>query len=382
MVVTLTTQIGTRANWVGSHYWSALDRVDVAWDDYDARPLFNQSTQGVYSPRLFFIDSPAALGGHYDVIPEEAPTSPPRVKYDQSSLEPKHPFRDSLWSGSNGPLEAYPPFQYWTDFWEPRHLPEFSHILPRNQTSTESQFKFWFEYAPVTPEIVDEMSLRKLVEETEGAVHQVRVLMDPSTSLAEHSLGVSEYLGSCYSKSSCLAMVGMRLESNAAADLVNLAHLIHTELNASDTRSYLMTVFSNLDSPRIENSAIQAAWMECVHPSSSAGGRFTLESASLAIDGKQCFSHHQGLGVGSLGPLSKHGFRPNYASHLPTEFATIEAGTVGTQSLVPLLQEMQTAVKRFAKIDFRPTDRVEREYFDELGETVLGLVNSIGSPDN
>lgn len=166
----LTIQVGEGANYIDSHFWSALART-AAPEQYH---LYFNDVKGAWELRLFLV------GASMGVAEEAAPAIPPNPNTQVCETDAPlaiHPLRRQLRAGEVSPefdfeLLNERAISHCSDFWE---LPSL----------TEG---FWFQNEPVLAEAqLDDSRLRKLLEQTDSAASSsVRLLVD--SAMAGHAM--------------------------------------------------------------------------------------------------------------------------------------------------------------------------------------------------
>jgi len=383
---TLTIQSGNYANWVGSHYWSALQHdTDMPESEYDIH--YNESRSGVLKPRLMFIDYTDNLGS-VPVDADEPLTEQIVERIDQDMTAPGiHPLRQSIIDGQPNVSGLINPesFNYWTDFFELPSIPSEHLLLPTGLKPTNSQFKYWFQYDRFSADKIDESPLRLVVEETDLSVHSIRLLSDIDSSISEYSISISEYLKSCYPKSESLIPVsGLPREcmhDDAIPSLVNLAFFINNETAINEgERNSLFTLFTQRDS-LLTDSALEAVWLDSISIRSTTSNPVMIETPYLSIRGHQHYPLPHGSG-GLLNPTKRqYPFHPNIGNPCIRELQPdIVAGTNSQSSTNPILKCMQHAISRFER-DFRAvwepcSDRIEKDDWMDIKETITSILKS------
>ena len=363
--MSFTCQVGTYSNWVGSHYWSALNhRSNIS--DEDVVSLYNENSQGEFYPRTFLVDSPDSFGS-IDMEEVDEPNDVEIHEFRQEPIHVPHPLRLALKKGLVPDLTL--PWNFWTDLWELDKLPS-SYVLPRKFVATENSNKFWFEVPEIHSDDIDEMPIRKLVEETDISINQIRLLADPTTSMTEHAVSLGDYLGnSCFAKSSSLILTGSE-DQQSLCSQINLAYLIHTN---SDNSKCKVIFFSSTSAP-IRDSAIEAVWLDtcCSDPQLN---EFNVFSPSLSIDDHSFFGNMENT-VYMTNPHATH-YVKNFGNPLPIRF---DSKIIGGRKLMNSLffknlkSHVESFRKNFKGIYHQFSDRIEEEDFQEIIETLSSKI--------
>lgn len=379
----LTVQTGKHANWVGSHYWSALEHKPE-WTSRETREQYNESVHGSIVPRLFVIDSADSIGPFSVELPPEQPLGESAFELRRVEPEPVHvhPLRQSVLLGQSTDV-AFDSnsFRSWTDFWEPVSLPEHKLVVSLSEAPSETSHRFWFEYADLSPESLDESDLRRLIEETDNSVDIVRAVSSIGNGLVSHGLSVTDYLGSAYPKASFLTLTSPLpsmdhfQHDHAIPSVLNLANLIFTESIRDKT---LIVVPPHRDLDLITASAEEAVWLDSI--SFKPVASTVLEAPYLTIDGRTVFPVTDGS-YGSHLPQARA--QPVYKNRgSPLQLlanSDVITGTMAPKSLLPVLQATVPLLRRFER-DFKaawePHD-LEKDDLVAIGEHLEGLINDL-----
>lgn len=372
--MSLTVQVGTHPNWVGSHYWSALERRS---DKSDVANHYNESAHGNLTPRLFVVESPDEVGGGFMEEPESLSAG---GEFDVQVIEREsgdteiHPFRQALLMGQDPVSPNFDSFGYWTDFWELRSLPSHMEL-----SKAVGRDKYWFETK--RNQEWDETSLRRLVEETDEAVNTLQLLASMQDVSGGMSCSLFEYLGTCYPKSKCLCLVSPIPamdhfgHDHSIPSVVNFAQFTMSLLSDDTNCLIVAPPHRESDSSRIVNSATEAVWLDSVRILS--GEVNSIECMYLSIDGVSLYSPPHASGYGSITPRPREsGFVKNAGNPVHvTPQSDVAAGTHSEFCIVPGLENAIPVLKRFVR-DFKP---VYAEYCEEadFAETVEFLSERI-----
>lgn len=371
-----TTQVGEYANWVGAHYWSASQNAEIQLSDAAGdEALYNESLHGERIPRLFLMDSVDSLG---PILPSDTSTE----HIEGFRVETITQEAGGLTSASNNPPK------YWTDVWALGQLPEHRFILPLSQTPSESAYKFWFEYDRFSQEQVDETQMRKLVEETDSSVDQIRMIIDTRTGMSGFSTCFAEYLGSCYPKASNLTLTSPLPDiqhlshDHSVPSVVNLLNFIVNEKRRTEQLSASLIVvppYRNQDC--LTTSAQEAVWLDSIPFSTVQNHCFKIESPYLNINGHVVFSP---LAPGEHGTFSHS---PRVGKFIKNSLNPLEinsqseilAGTFEEKASLPFLKGSVVVIKRFTR-DFQAaweshSNVIERDDLIEAADTLQGIVN-------
>ena len=358
--MSLTVQVGTHSNWVGSHYWSALERRS---DKSDVAHNYNECAHGNLTPRLFVVESPDEVGGGFG----EEPESPsPGGEFDVQVIEREsgdtgiHPFRQALLMGQEPVSLNYDSLGYWTDFWELRSLPshmELSRAVGRD--------KYWFETK--RDQDWDETSLRRLVEETDEAITTLQLLASMQDVSGGLSCSLFEYLRTSYPKSKCFSLVSPLPamhhfgHDHSIPAVVNLAQFTMSLLSDDTNCLIVAPPHRESDSSRIVNSGTEAVWLDSLRLLSCEVN--SIECIYLSIDGVSLYSPPHASGYGSITPRSREsGFVKNVGNPVHvTPQSDVAAGTYSESCIVPVLENAIPVVRRFVR-DFK---QVYAEYCEE-----------------
>ena len=381
----LTLQTGKHANWVGAHYWSALEHKPE-WSTEETRALYNETVHGVLNPRLFVIDSADSIGPISIELPAEDTSS---TEFPVQRIEPEqhpvHPLRQSVLLGQSSDV-AFPTssFHSWTDFWEPVALPDHKLVVPLSEAPSETSHRFWFEYPELTPELIDETALRRLIEETDESVDLIRSISTISNGLVANALGITDYLSTAYPKSAFLTLTSAvpHLQhfqhDHALPGVVNLANLIFTE-SIRDRTTIVVPPHRDLD--LLTTSAQEALWLDSLvfKPTQST----VVEAPYLSVDGAHVFPGTDS-GYGSSAPCRRQ--QPAYKNRASpiaiSNSSDIIAGTFASSSLGPVLEATIPLLRRFER-DFKaawePFD-VEKDDLDAIVDHLESLVSETRPP--
>lgn len=351
MSKTLTVQVGSYSNWVGAHYWSALEHRKE-WDPTSSSALYIETGHGKYIPRTFVVDSSESLGDMPVEIPSESVST--AEGFEVVKVETSVPT-----------LQRSTP-SYWTDIWEPSELPRHKLIVAQSEAPSESTNMYWFETRSDIDSL-DDSDLRKLIEETDSGMDVVRILGSLRDGLSSYSISSAEYLANAYPKSTCLLLTSPHCQHS---------HAMPTVINWLGTVSAL----SDLDRCLLvsplgkESTSEEALWLDSVSPwrSDMEVSGLCIESPFMSIDGKILLG-----GVGPRGTFS-HVTRkePLYLGKYTQVHASpssmVIGGTIGEQCMLPLYIESQKVLSKFIR-DFKavwqPYD-VEAADWEDIMEVV------------
>ena len=384
---TFTVQVGSEANWVGSHYWSALEHHSEM-SQREADSLYNETSRGEYNPRTFIVDTVESFGpSPVEEAPAEQGEGFSVTRIEMEAPVEVHPFRKAVLMGAPAPAVDYSSFNYWTDFWEPPALPVHRLILPQAETPTEHHNRYWFEGKRLSTESLDDTDVRKLIEETDASVDLVRTLATMNNGLSSYAIHLTDYLRTAYPKSTSLALMSSLPDpehlshDHAIPYLINLCEFVVSR-NSEDRCLYIVP--PHRTEPRIETSAAEAVWLDCVSRRPlGLMDDFRVESPYLSVDGHSLFSPTYPSGHGTIDPKSRENpFKKNYANPLPiTVKSDVIAGTYAPLSLLPVLEAGVSVLTRFAR-EFRAVyepynDRIEKDDLAETIEGVRAMVNDL-----
>lgn len=342
---TLSVQVGSYANWVGAHYWSALEHK-TDWDGETATLLYNEQANGAFAPRTFVVDSiesirPLAVESTADKISTAEGFELKRIAIDSANIAQGH---------------------NWSDIWELDFLPHNRLLVPASESPSESTNRFWFESRKFTAvDMFDESGLRNLIEETDSAIATLRVLASLHDGLSGYSLNSVEYLQMAYPKASLLVLTSPLPQS---ADMMR-EESIPTVLNwmshvcqLAETDSCLMVSPERRDIPRLASTGQEALWLDTISPSRAvARDSLSLELPYLSINDHSLFTHDQAARSGSLVNQKREGkVYINNANPICESLntnSTIVAGTLSELSLLPRMEKATHVMNRFVK-DYKP----------------------------
>ena len=378
MTRSFTLQVGTHSNWVGSHYWSALEHQHDMSPENIAE-LYNETNHGVFRPRLFLVDTVDALGPSPTIDRHvESPEGFTVTRVDQSDLSSEsapslHPFRESIIAGNEIHDMDYQSFNYWTDYWENPILPEYKKLIPAQNT-------FWYESRETD---YDETCLRQLIEATDSSIGILRMIASSNTSMARDSASLIDYMTNCYSKTNILILGQNAVSIDHHPDQVHVATInsIHlmTEL-ISNYNDWQMCIAPEKSSNLIEQSGVESIWFDSFSPISFDN---RIEPCYLSIDSEVILGGSIGSIPHRLADVDQklHSIPPRkgpYTCNLanPTNItlqSQIRAGTGSESDLVPLLRESIPIIKRF----MRESKNIETEIFSEEIEIINALINRL-----
>lgn len=368
-----TAQVGEYSNWVGAHYWSSLARSEGETSEF-----FNESPHGERLPRAFLLDNVDSLG---PAVPQDASAQ------NIEGFKVEKIVQDFPGSKNAESRSA----QYWTDIWELGQLPENRLVLPPSQTPTDLSYRFWFEYDRMSLEKVDETKIRKLVEETDGSVDQVRTLVDMRNGMAGFAPVFNEYLGSCYPKSSNLNLtsplpaIEHMNHDHAVPLVVNLLNFIVAEKKRTEELSPSLIVVPphrNLDI--VSTTAQEAVWLDSIpFQFKNRVHSLNIESPYLSIDARMVFSP---LAPGEHGTIAHSVRERNYCKNswnpIPIESTSqIVTGTFESKASLPFLEGSIGVLRRFTsefQAAWEPhSNIIERDDLLEAIDTLKSIVNSL-----
>jgi hypothetical protein len=379
---TLTVQSGPFSNWTGSHYWSSLEH-DATIPQSDYPEFYNETFHGVFEPRLFLVDCADSLGAiNLPEPPEsEPPTTAPKIEiFDRTLVLPLHPIREAVAQGLTRPSTPIhlPPPNFWTDFWELRNLPTHRQILAQSMCPSETRFRFWFDFPEQTADDLDESKLRTLVEATESSIHTVRILTDNDSAFSRFGMSCSDYLRSCYPKSSALCVSCPPINSSSIPQLVNFAKNFHEEKNLNESsrniEMFVLPASENKPTHRLNQTGLAAIWMDSVTPRFDSD--FAIMTPYLKIDNRSMyrpFGLESDLSYSNLKSRPYHG---NIANPIvATPESEIFAGGYSQSTLSPFLESLLSAITLFER-DFRAAwePAVERDEWTEIKNTISNLL--------
>lgn len=336
---TFTCQVGTRANWVGAHYWSALHRSRSITDN-QVIALYNENCHGEFYPRVFLLDTPDGFG-RIDVCDESDIAHANSENVEVFDLRNSELFENS-----------------WRKIWEPKMVPYYS-VCSQNTCS-----EYWFEGGSVlmSDERIEEelSSLRHLVEATDVHIDTIRLLN--TNEFTKYTLGIDNYLHACYPKAQTLQI------SDPETSDINLSQIINS---AADRIKYLLVTGSTKETPFIE-----AVWIDTVQDSVYSNENFHVENIFLEIDENIIFG--KDAPGGTIPIITRPpGFTPNTANPLSfTATSVIRAGTTSFPNN-QFFENIQKSVSNFEKHHKALYEQfIEQEYLKEISETLRGLENT------
>ena len=360
----LSVQAGEHANWVGAHYWSALEHKSD-WDAETTSLLYNEHANGDLHPRTFVIDSIDSIRP----LPAES---------SAENLSTTHGFElKRVEIESEDLIHGH----YWTDIWELGTLPPNRLVIPVEATPSESSNRFWFESRKISAvDSFDESGLRNLIEETDSSIDTLRVLATLDDGLSGYSLSSSEYLQMAYPKASLLLLTSplphsteFRMEHSIPTVLNWMSHIFYL----TDSDSCLMVSPDNRDLSRLASTGEEAFWLDTISPSRVvARDGLSVEMPFLSINGRSVFSPDHAAKEGSLAYHARNdSIYINNANPIRKSLyadSSIVAGTLAEPSLIPRMEGAINVMHRFIK-EFKPVWEqfdVEQADLYEMNEVI------------
>ena len=376
---------------------------------------YNETFHGLFEPRLFLIDCENNLGP-INIISEESEnvqkaddTTSHRIeRYDRTNPSiPLHPIRQAVIQEST-PSSRHdildfskniPKPNFWTDFWELKNLPTFKKFIPTTFCESPNQFRYWFQCPEQSVDELDESHLRSLVEATDSSVHTVRILSDTDSGYSQFGISCSDYLRSCYPKStawnlSCppipSLLHGLSLDENLIAPIINFAKWLHEERNLNDSsRSVAMNLLpsSSMNGfDRIYDSSLSAIWLDSLDASTNRENQilqnvsqssFSINSAFLGIDGQNMYS-----AISDVVVVDDHSSCPRsrpYHRNLACQVDVVNSDSSITagyyHSVGPFLKMVEKGIARFHR-DFKPVweTKIETDEWTEISDTIKSVL--------